>query len=398
MIMLRPKLTISHVLRARNFSSCSFCARPFDHSESKRGQLDIDSLLKNDWNLSSKRTEHSKPSEFNHFANKFNRGERKPNPERFERRTRSDYNTSRPQRKVLRFKFSGSEQAQLAVKSIIAEVYESSPQYRVNFVDPESNKLERKHLADIINNTDFKDHGIQVVISKGLPLIKMTSSKDMLKLFSEKLAIEKERELLEKGSVKVQYAIQQRERAKQKKSATKIMTFAWNISIGDLNNQKRTEINKKLDKGENFLIYIGDKRTLSSAKKSVDKGDGLINKISKDEEFEEQNFDPLTLEEDRFEIEMRRRQLVVDNMKTILEECDATFEINGDLESRVVIRCEVKPNRISNKKEQEEQQLSAKELKKQRKILKQKEAEEKRKQKTTNETDIDSLYLFKIEE
>lgn len=395
--MLRPRLTISHVLRARNFSSCSFCARPFDHSETKRGPLDIDSLLKNDWNVSSKRTEPLKPSEFNRFANKFNRGERKPNPQRFER-TRSDYNSSRPQRKVLRFQFSGSEQAQLAVKSIIAEVYENSPQYRVNFVDPESNKLERKHLADIINSTDFKDHGIQVVISRGLPLIKMTSSKDMLKLFSEKLAIEKEKELLEKGSVKVQYAIQQKERAKQKKSATKIMTFAWNISIGDLNNQKRTEINKKLDKGESFLIYIGDKRTLSSAKKSVDKGDGLINNISKDKEFEEQNFDPLTLEEDRFEIEMRRRQLVVENMKTILEECEATFEITGDLESRVVIRCDVKPNRISNKKEQEEQQLSAKELKKQRKLLKQKEAEEKRKRKPVNETDIDSLYLFKIEE
>lgn len=310
-------------------------------------------------------------------------------------------------RKALRFQIeTGSDQAQNAIKDIISKVHNVSKTYRVKFVNPETNKLEQKHLVEIVNNTDLAEKGLFMVPASKegeLPLIKTNKVYEMIKLYTDELAFQREKELLEKGSIAAQKAVRQRDKAEKKKSATKILTLSWKISMSDLNNQKKMEIKRRISKGEKFILYIGDRRSLYAARKSVDKEGGIVeNMKEKSNDKETENLEEVEDMGDPSEIdfEIKRRHMILEELENILTECDCQFDTSGHIDSRIMVSCSPAVVLAQTTSVLEESDLSSKELKRQKKLEKQKKIEEEKKLKKlrADEDELDSLYLFRIEE
>lgn len=319
----------------------------------------------------------------------------KPHEKHLDRRGLSP----RPVRRVLRFKFeTGTPQAQDAVKDIIVSIHSINSSYKVNFLNPGTQQIERKLLHDVVNTTDFAESGLTFIHPSGnetVPLVKFCTVQQMVGNYSRKLAQKKEKELLELGSSAAIRAANQRSKAEKKKSATKVMTMSWSISPGDLTNQKRAEILKRLNKNEPFVIYIGDRSSLYSVKRSADKIDGVLNTMN-DAEVEGTGYQRArdNVEDGEFNLELKKKELVVEKLKEILEECQCQYEVSGNIQSRLAFKCSALPNRVKETTET----VSSKDLRKQKKAKEQKEKKVKGQKRIVSEDDLDSLYLFKIEE
>lgn len=350
----------------------------------------------------NKHVHNNKESEkFKEFNQKHNNKKHRNQRSHGERRNHMD--TKKSPRKALRFQIStGSDQAQNALKDLISKVHLVSKTYKVKFVNPQTNKLEQKHLVEIVNDIDLSEKGLFMVAPSkegDLPLVKTNKVFEMIKHYTNELAAQREKELLEKGSIAAQKAVRQRDRAEKKKSATKILTLSWKISLSDLNNQKKMEIKRRMSKGEKFILYIGDRRSLYSARKSVDKEGGIIENMKETSEVNEEEPEETIGANDPSEIdfEIKRRHMILEELKNILEECECQFDISGHIDSRIMVSCS--PLVMMPKSDEENVgDNSSKELKKQKKLMKLKKIEEEKKQKKIkDEEDLDSLYLFKIE-
>ena len=337
---------------------------------------------------------------FRDFNQKHNNKKHRSQRSHGDRRNHMD--TKKSPRKALRFQIStGSDQAQNALKDLISKVHMVSKSYKVKFVNPQNNKLEQKHLVEIVNELDLAEKGLFMVAPSkegDLPLIKTNKVFEMIKHYTTELAAQREKELLEKGSIAAQKAIRQRDRAEKKKSATKILTLSWKISLSDLNNQKKMEIKRRMNKGEKFILYIGDKRSLYSARKSVDKEGGIVENMKDTSTTNEEQGEVVNINDPSdVDFEIKRRHMIVEELQNILEECECQFDISGHIDSRIMVACAplvtaTKPNEAKLEED------SSKELKKQKKLMKLKKLEEKKQKKTEDEEDLDSMYLFKIED
>ncbi|EGW31435.1 uncharacterized protein SPAPADRAFT_61997, partial [Spathaspora passalidarum NRRL Y-27907] len=192
---------------------------------------------------------------------KFNRfrthSESQEIPRRQERWNKSDNKRSNRDNNRPRkfFIHSGTESCQNAIRSIVLRVQEISPDFKVQYLNPETNSIEVLHLADIVNSMDLTKQGITCVeLDDNYPLVKLCKVHEMTKVYSDKLAKIKEQELLAMGSKKTAYAIQSREKALSKRSAEKVISCKWSINTSDLLNQKKNEILKRLSKGENLQV------------------------------------------------------------------------------------------------------------------------------------------------
>lgn len=290
--------------------------------------------------------------------------------------------------KTVRFNFdSGSEKAKSALKDIITRVQKLGTSYKVNFVSPESNKLASMHLVDIVNSTDFDKNGLLVIDPKTegeLPLIRVIKVQDMLKEYSDKLAAIKEKELLELGSFAAKRALNLRMQAEKKKGATKILTLSWSISVSDLVNQKKNEIMKRVNKGEKFIIFVGEKSSLYSARNSSEKEDGILKQLGSSRTKWDR------MDEDELTLELKKRELVLEKLKELLDEAESKYEVSGALEARMMLNVTPKAKSIAS--QETEKELTARELKKLKKLAKPKEKVK------VDEDELDSLYLFKIQD
>jgi len=338
---------------------------------------------------------------FKEFNQKHNNKKHRNQRSHGDRRNHMD--TKKSPRKALRFQIStGSDQAQNALKDLISKVHMVSKSYKVKFVNPQNNKLEQKHLVEIVNDLDLAENGLFMVAPSkegDLPLVKTNKVFEMIKHYTTELATQREKELLEKGSIAAQKAIRQRDRAEKKKSATKILTLSWKISLSDLNNQKKMEIKRRMNKGEKFILYIGDKRSLYSARKSVDKEGGIVENMKDTTAVNEEELEEVVNVNDPSDVdfEIKRRHMIIEELQSILEECECQFDISGHIDSRIMVSC-APPIATTKPNEGNLEEDSSKELKKQKKLMKLKKLEEKKQKKTKVEEDLDSLYLFKIED
>lgn len=360
----------------RQLTYSLFRSKPFDVASFKRSgnnnTFEYDSL--------ARFGDNNRVQKENRFAQKFDGGasKKRSHPKCQEKH--------RNPRKTIRFQFeTGSTQAQNAVKSIISDVHSFSKSYRVNFVEGDKGGLQQKHLVDIVNSLDLAVDGIFCVPpldEKSLPIIKINKVHEMIKSYTDKLALAKEQELLEKGSIVAQKVIRLRDRAEKKKSATKVLTVSWGISNSDLSNQKSLEIQKRMDKGEHFLLYLGERKSFYSARQLAAKENGLgLNGTPDIEELVESDIAEM-------DVEQRKRLNIFQNIKTLLDESSCQYDVSGNLESRVLFTC-LPVERMSKAKDPER-----KETKKTKKAAKQHQATSK---KTMSEEELDSLYLFKVE-
>lgn len=316
------------------------------------------------------------------FETQHNR--KKPSPKRHEK-------ARPPPRKAVRFQLEdASAQAQNALKAIINDVHKYSKSYKVSFVDPKKGGLELKHLVDVVNGLDLATEGIYCIPpanDNSLPIIKINKVHEMIKGYSDELAAQKERELIAKGSSVAQRAMRLRDRAEKKKAATKVLTVSWAISNSDLGNQKATEIQKRVSKGEHFLLYLGEKKSFTNARQLATKENGFkLRKASDLGDVSEQVLSEMN-------VEQRKRLKIFSTVKGLLDDNFCQYEVSGDLESRVLLSCQPA--------EQAEDATGAKaaqreEIKRQNRPAKSATSVKETKTAMTDE-ELDSLYLFKIE-
>ena len=94
--------------------------------------------------------------------------------------------------------------------------------------------------------------------------------------------------------------------------------------------------------------------------------------------------------------ELKRRQFILDAIVLILEETETKHTITGELSGMLTINCTPKV-KSQNTKTSDVTELN-KDIKRQRQIQKQKQREEELKNKKGSQDNLDSLYLFKIED
>lgn len=301
-------------------------------------------------------------------------------------------NDKRLKRGHTEFRMStGTEQAQNAVRHLIRKVHQVSPHYKVKFVEPQTGKLDQRHLSSVVNNINFHEQGLYMVLSPNnndFPLIKINKTHEMIKLYSDELAMQRERELLVRGSAAAQKALRQRDKAEKKKSAAKVLNLSWNIGLGDLAKQKKDEIQRRLAKGGRLAIEVGDKRR------------SRYNFSAEDEENEDASADEETIADDghsEHDFEMKRREMIVEEICKIAEESNCSLEKYGSIKARIALICIPKVNSLSSKKN-DTAEASQRDLKNQRMRAKQKQKQEERiSQSKKEENDLDAMYNFKIE-
>lgn len=343
-------------------------------------KLRIPTPLLNQRGNQSPRT--NEQSSKNRFAKKFDTRQeftKHSNPKYGSKHGGANRHHPHKDKRPMRFEIEGfTPKAKNALTSIIEEVKSHLSNYKVQFVN--RGKLEQKHLALIVNGLDPEKQGIQLIPNnEGQLLVKQVALLDMVKSYSDKLAKETEQRLLEQGSKSALKAMHQRERADKKKSATKIVTLNWNISLGDLRNQKKVEINKRINKGEKFLIYIDGRRT--NNRQAMETLTKMADMPATHNSFESTELDP---------IELRRRNLILDELDHILEETETKFDISGSIDRLLILTCAPKDKPV-------DAGSSAQDDKKQKRVEKQRQKEQKKLQKV-DEEELDSLYLFKIED
>lgn len=248
----------------------------------------------------------------------------------------------------------------------INKVRELESGFKVQFIN--DGKLETKHLADIIQGMDPSSDGIKIVPNKDSVMIRMVPYKQMLEEFNEDKSKMIEQELIEQGSQKALRALQSSKRADKKKSGAKLITLSWNISMGDLNAQKKAEILKRASKGEKFSIFIDTHKANQATIAKI-----LAGEVNP--QGEDWNIKPM---------ELKRRELIVEGLQAILEEGGVKFEEKGTINKLLIFNCTPPPP-------------AEKEVKKQKKEKPKKEVKAKPVQRI-EENELDSLYLFKIED
>ncbi|KAM9890298.1 hypothetical protein OXX79_011531 [Metschnikowia pulcherrima] len=287
---------------------------------------------------------------------------------------------------------TGSERAQTALKSLIMKVKDKSSNYDVHYVDPHSKEFLTVSLESLVNKLDLRKEGIRVLPPQadGLPIIRVIPVSEMLESYVDELAAIKQQELLDMGSARALKAASMRAQAERKKSATKILTVSWSISVSDLQNQKRNEIEKRLNKDGKLVVFIGEKSSLSSARSIAEKEDALAKQLKTS------NTNWERMDEDEHALEMKRREMIFGKLDEVLQELDCKWEISGSLDARMMIKISSN-NKTNTNNEKKDAELSPKELKRLRKLEK---AREKSQQKASKlaEDDIDSLYSLKIED
>lgn len=287
---------------------------------------------------------------------------------------------------------SGTVQAQNAVRHLIRKVHGCSPHYKVKFVDPQTGKLDQRNLASIVNNMDFHEQGLYVVPAANnsdLPLVKINKTHEMIKMYSDELAAQREKELLSRGSIAAQKALRQRDKAEKKKSAAKVLNVSWNIGLGDLAKQKKDEIQRRLAKGDRLTIEVGNRRQAV--------------RFNFDEEHaqdDEENTQSKNVNDDTcsdYDFEMRRREMIIEEICKISEESNCAFETYGSIKSKIAVICTPRFNAQSTKRD-DSTETSERELRKQEKSKLNQKQKEKNSKPNKQESDLDAMYNFKIED
>ena len=229
---------------------------------------------------------------------------------------------------------SGTERAQDAANKVIREVFKLNSKGSIRIFDEKTHKIETSNIKYYAKGLDLDKFGVSIVDIETvtdeirIPLIKIIDCKSALKKYSDDMAREKEQELLEKGLLRKKV-----NDTSKNEGTLKHIKLSWKIREDDLLNQKAHEIENLLKKGNKINIYIDDK-----------------NEISKNwlEEFES-SMNP-SEEEPQKEVkvpkkELRRRNEILEQIQTLVEELSVTPVIDGDTTTRIIIRLVPKPGK-----------------------------------------------------
>lgn len=290
---------------------------------------------------------------------------------------------------------TGSSRAQEALKLVILNVGRANSRYQVNFRNLDG-KLETLHLLEISNSLDLTEQGISCsggAVDMQLPIVKIIPAKEMLQKYLDEVAAQVEKKLLASGSLHAKKVVENRLKAERKKSAAKIVNLLWNISVGDFENQKTKEIEKRITTGERFSIIVGHKSSLAKRRRQLKEVEGLVG-LEVVEETQKSSLDHL--DDEDYEFELKKRERLFERIELILVEHRCKNSISGSLETQMFLSVHPIKATVQEPPKQEKEIHSAKELRRMKRMEKLK-SQQPAQTLEVNDDDPDAMYLFKIE-
>lgn len=246
-------------------------------------------------------------------------------------KTKLNHNLNKKKRIVINWN-SGTERAQDAANKVIREVFKLNSKGSIRIFDDKTHKIETSNIKYYAKGLDLDKFGVSIVDIETvtedirIPLVKIVDCKTALKKYSDDMAKDKEQELMEKGLLR-----RKAYDSSKNEGALKHIKLSWKIREDDLLNQKSHEIESLLKKGNKVNIYIDDRT------------DTPKNWL---EEFE--NSMTPSEEETQKEVrvpkkELRRRNEILEQIQTLVEDLSVAPVIEGDVTSRIMIRLVPKP-------------------------------------------------------
>ncbi|CCK69379.1 Aim23p KNAG_0C02680 [Huiozyma naganishii CBS 8797] len=175
--------------------------------------------------------------------------------------THSYNKVRRPKKIVINWR-TGTERAQMAANSIIAEIFKLNEKGDIMFIAPGSNKLESSNVRKFARGLDLGQYGLSIVnvekVSgfngnrRQVPLIKIVDSEVALRKYADELGKRKRDELVELG------VLSKNNTGPKRDTSLKHIRVSWRINLDDLEHQKAYEINKLLKRGHKVNLYLDE--------------------------------------------------------------------------------------------------------------------------------------------
>ena len=229
---------------------------------------------------------------------------------------------------------SGTERAQEAANDTIQRVFRLNSKGTINIFDNTTKQIEPSNIKSYAKGLDLDTHGLSIVdvetVSPELrvPLVKIVDSKTALKRYSDEIARRKEEELIEKGVIRKRNT----DTSSRTDASLKHVKLTWKVQEDDLLNQKAREIETQLTRGNKLNIYIDD-GSRGTPKNWLDSFENVSASAETEAEGEVK---PVTVRIPKKEL--RRRESIVEQIKTLVEELSIVPVIEGGVESKMIIR------------------------------------------------------------
>ncbi|AAS51488.1 ACR262Cp [Eremothecium gossypii ATCC 10895] len=232
-----------------------------------------------------------------------------------EAKTPSKYADRKPQhsspvrkKKVFVRWTTGSEKAREIANTVVSEVLSIRSDGRLRLILPEENRIQELSMQDVARQLDLEVHSLRFIKSetdaggRPLPLVKRVSVREAFRVHAERMAAEREKELLRKG------VSARRVGAKERRAPdSKQVRISWQISPTDFSNQKSKEIRGHLERGHTVLVLLANKDASGPAPQVSPR-------------------------------ELQRRSSLLDELAAILEDINCSVVRSGDPASRVELK------------------------------------------------------------
>jgi len=228
---------------------------------------------------------------------------------------------------------SGTERAQEAANHTIKEIFKLNSKGDIRIFDNECHKIEPSNIRHYARGLDLNKFGMSIVDIETvdeeirIPLVKIVDSKTALKRYSDDMAKLKKDELIEKGIIRKKF-----NDPSKSEDTLKHIKLSWKIREDDLSNQKSHEIEGLLQKGNKVNIYI-DNNNNGTPKHWLDNFEKVLNPL------EDTSQVPVRIPKK----ELKRRNEIMEQILTLVEELSVAPVVEGDVTSKVIIRLSPKP-------------------------------------------------------
>lgn len=274
---------------------------------------------------------------------------------------RSNYNKKpfkKPRSIVIKWS-TGSDRAKDAANSTVSNIFRMNMEGTVEVINSKTHKVEQTNIREFAKGLDLDEVGLsiadvnQINENMSIPLIKLVEARVALKRYSDDMAKQKERELMEMGVIKRPMKSSESDKVE---STVKRLKISWEIKPDDLCRQKAHEILTQLKKGFKVFIYI-DSKNSGGSKNWLDC-------------FENSLPQETTLSKREWE----QRSFIVDRITEIVEEYSIQPQIEGTFEDKMMIKLVPKPLKSQkvDKKALKEQRKKERQEKLQKRIEKSK--------------------------
>lgn len=233
---------------------------------------------------------------------------------------------------------TGSDRDKEAANSVLSQIFRMNKVGNVKFINPETSKPEETNIRNFAKGINLEENGLVIVNFEEagdakIPLVKLVERKVALKRFSDEKAKQKEQELINMGLLKKRSS--KAGESEKTEETVKQIKVSWQIKDDDLSRQKSHEIVTQLKKGYKVHLYIGDKAQMNAKNLAA--------------EFDASQSSHKTAAKKLSNKELQQRQYVYDKLHEIFEEFSAQPNVEGNLETKMLIKLTPKSSSTTDK-------------------------------------------------